>query len=105
MPSFSSEHTLSICCILVSGFFTEITQQFHSLRASGVISSHFVRASGSETRAFRKSAGTLWTTPAESDLVMPSLYIRVKGSNCLATKYESRAPQYLREKWMKGPTC
>jgi hypothetical protein len=76
MPSFSSEHTLSTCCLLVSSFFTEITQQIHSLRASGVISSHFVRAVGSETRACRKSAGTLWTTPAESFPVMALLYTR-----------------------------
>ena len=69
-------HTLSTCCILVSGFLTEITQQIHSLRASGVISSHFVRAAGSDTRAFRKSAGKLWTTPAESLFLIPLLYIR-----------------------------
>jgi hypothetical protein len=67
-------HTLSTCCLLVSGFFTEIVQQIHSLRASGVISSHFFHAAGSETRVFRKSAGTLWTTPAERFLVMALLY-------------------------------
>ena len=55
-----------MCCLLVSGFLTEITQQIHSLRASGVISSHFVRATGSEMRTFRKSAGTLCTAPGES---------------------------------------
>jgi hypothetical protein len=54
-----------MCCLLVSGFLTEITQQIHSLRASGVISSHFARAAGSEMRTFRKSAGTLCTAPAE----------------------------------------
>jgi hypothetical protein len=55
-----------MCCLLVSGFLTEITQQIHSLRASGVISSHFARATGSEIRTFRKSAGTLCTAPGES---------------------------------------
>ena len=55
-----------MCCLLVSGFLTETTQQIHSLRASGVISSHFARASGSEMRTFRKSAGTLCTAPGES---------------------------------------
>jgi hypothetical protein len=54
-----------MCCLLVSGFFTEITQQIHSLRESGVISSHFARAAGSEMRTFRKSAGTLCTAPGE----------------------------------------
>jgi hypothetical protein len=55
-----------MCCLLVSGFLTEMTQQIHSLRASGVISSHFARATGSEMRTFRKSAGTLCTAPGES---------------------------------------
>jgi hypothetical protein len=54
-----------MCCLLVSGFLTEMTQQIHSLRASGVMSSHFASAAGSEMRTFRKSAGTLWTAPAE----------------------------------------
>jgi hypothetical protein len=40
------------------------------LRASGVISSHFDRATGSEMRAFRKSAGTLCTAPEESALLI-----------------------------------
>jgi hypothetical protein len=55
-----------MCCFLVSGFLTEITQQIHSLRASGVISSHFANATGSEMRTFRKSAGTLCTALGES---------------------------------------
>ena len=54
-----------MCCLLVSGFLTEITQQIHSLRASCVISSHFARAAGSEMRTFRKSGGTLCTAPGE----------------------------------------
>jgi len=54
-----------MCCLLVSGFLTEITQQIHSLRASGVMSSHFARANESEMRTFRKSTGTLWTAPGE----------------------------------------
>src|SRR6202007_2436131 len=54
-----------MCCLLVSGFLTEITQQIHSLRASGVMSSHFARATESEMRTFRKSGGTLCTAPGE----------------------------------------
>src|SRR6202047_5418013 len=65
IPSLSSVRTRSMCCLLVSGFLTEITQQIHSFRASGVISSHFARATGSEMRTFRKSGGTLCTTPGE----------------------------------------
>ena len=55
-----------MCCLLVSGFFTEVTQQIHSLRASGVISSHFSRAAESEIRTLRKSAGTACTAPGET---------------------------------------
>jgi len=58
-----------MCCLLVSGFFTEVTQQIHSLRASGVISSHFARAAESEMRTFRKSAGTRCTAPGEIPFV------------------------------------
>jgi hypothetical protein len=59
IPSFNSERIRSTCCLLVSGFFTDITQQIHSFRASGVMSSHFSRAAGSDISALRKSAGTL----------------------------------------------
>ena len=69
-----------MCCLLVSGFLTEITQQIHSLRASGVISSHFARAMGSEMRTFRKSAGTLCTAPGEiAFLVMDFILLRYAG--------------------------
>jgi hypothetical protein len=65
-----------MCCLLVSGFLTEITQQIHSLRASGVISSHFALATGSEMRTFRKSAGKPCTAPEEiaflvMDFILP----------------------------------
>jgi hypothetical protein len=65
IPSLSSLRTRSMCCLLVSGLLTEITQQIHSFRASGVISSHFSCATGSEIRTLRKSAGTACTTPGE----------------------------------------
>jgi hypothetical protein len=70
IPSLSSVRTRSTCCLLVSGFLTEITQQIHSLRASGVISSHFSPAAASEMRTFRKSAGTLCAAPAELAFVL-----------------------------------
>ena len=54
-----------MCCLLVSGFLTEITQQIHSLRASGVISSHSARAAGSAMRTFCKSVGTACIAPEE----------------------------------------
>src|SRR5437763_7795935 len=65
-----------MCCLLVSAFLTEITQQIHSLRASGVISSHFARAAESEMRTFRKSAGTLCTAPGEIAFLVIDLILR-----------------------------
>jgi hypothetical protein len=89
-----------MCCLLVSGFLTEITQQIHSLRASGVISSHFARATGSEIRTFRKSAGTLCTGPAESaflvmDFILHRYAIRpgVLGSRPKLAAEKSRFEQ------------
>ena len=64
-PSLSSVCTRSTCWLLVSAFLTEIVQQIHSLRASGVISSHAANATGSPLRTFRKSAGSLCTVPLE----------------------------------------
>jgi hypothetical protein len=54
-----------MCSVLVSFFFGEAIQQIHSLRASGVISSHASRAEVEETSIFRKSEGTVCTTPEE----------------------------------------
>ena len=79
-----------MCCLLVSGFLTEITQQIHSLRASGVISSHFARATGSEMRTFRKSAGTLCTAPDESAFLFMDL------DTTLHTRYNLNSLLHLR---------
>ena len=48
---------------LVASCFAEVTQQIHSLRASGVISTQTLLAVASNSIAFRKSAGSLWTVP------------------------------------------
>src|SRR5437899_6621109 len=69
IPSLSSVRTRSMCCLLVSGLLTEMTQQIHSLRASGVMSSHFARAAGSEMRTSRKSAATACTARREIALL------------------------------------
>ena len=63
IPSLSCEHSLSTCCRLVSSFLTEMVQQIHSLRASGVMSSQAASAFASDAIAFRRSAGRLCTTP------------------------------------------
>ena len=65
IPSLSCEHSLSTCCRLVSSFLTEMVQQIHSLRASGVMSSQAASAFASNASAFRRSAGRLCTTPPE----------------------------------------
>lgn len=44
---------------LVSSFLADVTQQIHSLRASGVMSAQTSAAIESESIALRKSAGTL----------------------------------------------
>ena len=59
-PSTSSVRVLSILWLLVSGFLAEVTQQIHSLRASGVMSFHAASAAG-PARAFFRSAGSLCT--------------------------------------------
>ena len=79
MPSLSSVRTRSTCCCLVSGFFTEMVQQIHSLRASGVRSSHIVSASASAARVSRKLSGSSWTTPPEiSSLVIDNMALSRK---------------------------
>lgn len=50
----------------VSSFFAEVTQQIHSLRASGVNSSQSLLALASDSMAFRKSAGSRCTVPSGS---------------------------------------
>src|ERR1019366_7374886 len=78
IPSLSSEHTLSTCCRLVSSFLTEMVQQIHSLRASGVMSSQATSAFASDASAFRRSAGRLCTTPPEIRTVVIKLSRRLK---------------------------
>ena len=74
IPSLSSEHTRSTCSRRFSGCLTEKTQQIHSLRASGVISSHAVSALESEAKAFRKSAGRSCATPPGMFFAIHLLY-------------------------------
>src|SRR6202040_2327021 len=59
------EQPHSIRRLLVSAFLADSIQHIHSLRASGVISSHAVNVCGSDISAFFKSAGTSCTTPLE----------------------------------------
>src|SRR5205085_9404438 len=93
-PSLSSVHILSTCCLLVSGFLTEIVQHIHSLRARGVRFSHAASASGSDVKASRKSAGTSCTTPLEISFLVigplyQNLYGRIVSSKPLLTAHSS----------------
>ena len=62
IPPFSLESDFSIRIFLVSAFLPEMTQQIHSLRASGVISFQIALAEEA-LMAFRKSSGTLCIVP------------------------------------------
>src|SRR3989344_2630097 len=72
IPLFSFERVFFIRILRVSAFLPEVTQQIHSLRASGVISSHTARARLPAGRplasAFRKSSGKACTVPPASFL-------------------------------------
>src|SRR3989338_6926538 len=70
IPPLSFERAFSILILLVSTFLPDVTQQIHSLRASGVISSHTARAAGVPLSAFRKSLGILCTVPPTSSLLI-----------------------------------
>ncbi len=74
---------------LVSDFFPDMTQQIHSLWASGVISSHIACTDVTEAMDFRKSAGRICTAaflrPPEAlrerglDI---NLFYYLKADNC-----------------------
>ena len=51
----------------VASCLADVTQQIHSLRASGVKLSQQAAIAGSEQRAAAKSAGSLCTVPDASD--------------------------------------
>lgn len=86
-PSCNSATVLSIWFFLVSACLTVIFQQIHSLRASGVISSHAANALGLETSAFLKSVGSLCATPPEiSSLDINVSYLSVSYSSKIAPR-------------------
>jgi hypothetical protein len=60
IPPRILDSALSMRTALVSCFLLEVTQHIHSLRASGVMSSHTAFTVGSAVMALRKSAGSVW---------------------------------------------
>ena len=63
LPDLRSRLRRAIRLCRVSCFLASMTQQIHSLRASGVKSSHLARAVTSARRTSSRSEGTSWTTP------------------------------------------
>lgn len=72
-PSDRSLSVLSIRLNRVSGFFAEVTQQIHSLRAKGVRSAQRDFIFGSESMAVRKSAGMVCSGPRLSFLFVSAM--------------------------------
>lgn len=66
MPPLSFESPFSIRISRVSAFLPAVTQQIHSLRASGVMSSHTSSAAGVASNALRQSAGMGCNAPPET---------------------------------------
>jgi hypothetical protein len=64
-PALNFESIIFILRSLVSIFFADSIQQIHSLRASGVISSHVESAFTEEVSAFCKSSGISCSVPLE----------------------------------------
>lgn len=59
----------------VSSFLAELTQQIHSLRASGVMSAHTRLAAASDATARAMSAGRRCTAPGFLRVVMTLFYV------------------------------
>ncbi len=66
MPPFILESIFVMRISRVSAFFPDVTQQIHSFRASGVMSSHNACTLGFARMAFLTSGGSGWIVPGES---------------------------------------
>src|SRR5665809_77805 len=98
---FELEQPHSMRRVLVSAFLADSIQQIHSLRASGVMSSHVSNALASKIRAFFRSAGRSWTTPPEISFLLRALLIDVSleyemAGRGIRTSECSRAQQFSR---------
>ena len=56
-PAFRYSTAMRTCLSRVSGFLNDVTQQYHSLRASGVTFSHILVAEEDLAIAMRRSLG------------------------------------------------
>ena len=74
-PAFILLNITFILRSRVSDFTADSIQQIHSLRASGVMSSHIASILGVTRRIFLRSAGILWTVPDTIDVeLIPVFY-------------------------------
>ena len=74
IPLLSFESVFFIRILLVSDFLADSIQHIHSLRASGVISSHMALANGIDVSAIRKSSGTLCIVPVAISFLVIRLF-------------------------------
>ena len=89
-PSISSVRVLAIRWLLVSAFLADSTQQVHSLRASGVMSSHAASTAEEEVGTFRKSVGTLCTIAVEIPFLVTFFnYIKIELAYSVSYIYPS----------------
>src|SRR3989338_7039533 len=77
MPPLSFESPFLIRISRVCAFLPDITQQIHSLRASGVTSSHTARAFGVAMMAFCQSVGIVCTVPPASLFLVTWLFYQI----------------------------
>ena len=80
---------------LVSSFLAEVTQQIHSFRASGVIAAQRPFAAASHSMALRKSAGSLWSVPPVTALVVMR---QLRSVACRLTSALSRREPAVRKR-------
>ena len=69
-PSRNLSIPTSMRRFLVSSFLADVTQQIHSFRANGVISTQRFLATTFDSMAFLRSAGNLCTVPPAMALVV-----------------------------------
>ena len=94
MPLRILSRPISMRRFLVSTFLADVTQQIHSLRASGVMPAHTSATIASDTMALRRSAGVLCTVPEANGcraMVARSLQGVLRSANA--------EPNLRREKW------
>src|SRR5690606_20002714 len=95
IPPFIFEIPFSIRIPRVSAFLPEVTQQIHSLCASGVMSCHKASTLCTEAIASRRSLGSLCTVP-------PAIFCPAMHLSYCEFLYESIGQTCTRIAWHAG---